>query len=59
LKEDLLVYRRLGEKRLLFEKRIDFVCDFQDGFLGSKRVDGDFELKDEYNQDVVLHIKLV
>lgn len=44
---------------MLFEKRIDYVCDFQDGFLGSKRVDGDIELKEEDNQDVVLHIKLV
>ena len=35
------------------------MCDFQDGFLGSKRVDGDIELKEEDNQDLVLYIKLV
>jgi hypothetical protein len=34
----------MNERRLQFEKRIDYVCDFKDGFLGSQRVDGIIEL---------------
>ncbi len=44
---------------MLFEKRIDYVCDFKGGFLGSKRVDGVIELKEEENEDLGLQIKLV
>ena len=41
-----LGYRNMKEQRVQFEKRIDFICNFKDGFLGTKRVDGIMDLSD-------------